>query len=63
MGVGADNADLTGSHLWRERDPVSGLLTGVSAQDKDASRHRQRGRSADAPNGAKGRESAADPER
>jgi hypothetical protein len=27
VSVGADNADLIGSHLWCERDPASGLLT------------------------------------
>ena len=29
VSVGADNADLIDSHLWFERDPASGLLTGA----------------------------------
>jgi hypothetical protein len=29
VSVGADNADLIESHLWFERDPASGLLTGA----------------------------------
>jgi hypothetical protein len=29
VSVGADNADLIDSHLWCERDPASGLLTGA----------------------------------
>jgi len=29
VSVGADNADLTVAHLWCERDPGTGLLTGA----------------------------------
>lgn len=32
--VGADNADLVVSHLWCERDPSSGLLTGAGEERK-----------------------------
>ena len=29
VSVGADNAELVGAHLWCERDPARGLLTGA----------------------------------
>lgn len=40
--VGADNADLIVSHLWCDRDPASGLLTGAGQGRKPPSPARTR---------------------
>jgi hypothetical protein len=42
VSVGADNADLIVAHLWCERDPASGLLTGAGQGRKMPSPERTR---------------------